>query len=173
MHGKPPGQHVLTAISDEPEAERRASTSIPLSKLRNPIVCEAFATWQRLCGGRRFPSRADMSPRAMRGFLKNMTLVQVLDGGQDFRYRVSGDAVNLQQGMNLQGVTLTEIDARIPHYGSHLRKLYQRVLRRREPLAYRGLYYRPADQHTFSHESIMAPLSDDGETIDHLIVVAA
>ena len=173
MHGKPPGQHVLTAISEEPEAERRASTSIPLSKVRHPIVCEALATWQKLRGARSFPSRNDMSPRAMRGFLKNMTLVQVLDHGQDFRFRVSGDQVNLQQGMNLQGVTLTEIDSRIPNYGSHLRKLYQRVLRRREPLAYRGLYYRPADQHTFSHESIMAPLSDDGETIDHLIVVAA
>jgi hypothetical protein len=164
---------VLKAVSDEPPAERRASTSISLGKLRNPIVCEAFATWQKLCGARRFPSRTDMSPRAMRGFLKNMTLIQVLDGGQDFRYRVSGDQVNLQQGMNLQGKTLTEIDGYIPNYGSHLRKLYQRVLRHREPLAYRGLYFRPADQHTFSHESIMAPLSDDGETIDHLIVVAA
>jgi hypothetical protein len=49
----------------------------------------------------------------------------------------------------------------------------QRVLRHNAPLAYRGLYFRPGDEHIFSHEAIMAPLGADGETADHVIVVAA
>jgi hypothetical protein len=71
------------------------------------------------------------------------------------------------------GMTTSELDARIPGYGAQLARAYRRVVCHRVPLAYRGLYHRPADRHTFSHEAIMAPLSDDGETVDHLIVVAA
>jgi len=163
---------VLTAMPPG-KGEHRARTAIEVEDLRNPIVCEALSVWQRLRGERRMPSRADMTPRAMRGFLRNMTLVQVLDGARDFRFRVSGDAVNLQQGMPLQGMTTADIDVRVPGYGSQLKRVYARLYRRREPLAYRGTYFRPGDGHTFSHESVMLPLGDDGETMDHLLVVAA
>lgn len=172
MQGTRHESPVLTSLSDLPDGERRLPTEIALANLCNPIVCEALEAWKRLAGEKRMPARADMTPRVMRGFLKYMTLVQVLEGG-DFRFRVSGDVINIQQGMPLQGITTSDIDARLPGYGSHLRRLYQRVVRRREVLAYRGLYLRAADQHTFSHESIMAPLGDDGETVDHVIVVAA
>jgi len=161
----------LTTVPDKQAAQQRVRTAIALGELRNPIVCEALANWQRLRGERRMPSRADMTPRAMRGFLKYTALLQVVDG--DFRFRVVGDAVIVQQSLPLQGITTADIDARIPGYGSQLRRAYARVIRRRETLTYRGLYFRPADQHTFSHEAIMAPLGDDGETPDHLIVVAA
>jgi hypothetical protein len=112
-------------------------------------------------------------PRVMRGFLKHMALIQVIDGGNDFRFRVVGDAVVIQQGMALNGVTTSDLDTRIPGYGAQLARAYRRVVRHRAPLAYRGLYFRPADKHTFSHEALMAPLGDDGESVDHLIVVAA
>ena len=127
------------------------------------MVREALQTWQRLRGTRRMPSRADMTPRAMKGFLKYMTLAQALDGGRNFYFRVSGYQVNIQQGIVLQGHTTDDIDARIPGFGSQLARLYARAMRRREVCAYRGLYFRPGDKHTFSHESIMAPLGDDGE----------
>ena len=153
--------------------EQRVRTAITLEELRNPVVCEALAVWERLRGEKRMPSRGDMSPRIMRGFLKHAALIQVVDGARDFRYRVVGDAIIIQQGVALNGMTTAELDARIPGYGAQLARAYARVLRHRTPLAYRGLYFRPADKHTFSHESIMAPLGDDGETVDHLIVVAA
>jgi hypothetical protein len=162
----------LTTVPDVPR-EQRVRTAITLEELQNPVVCEALAAWERARQGRPMPSRIDMSPRVMRGFLKHTALIQVLDGGRDFRYRVVGDAVIIQQGVALNGMTTTDLDARIPGYGAQLARAYARVLRHRTPLAYRGLYFRPADKHTFSHESIMAPLGDDGEAVDHLIVVAA
>ncbi len=162
----------LTTVPDV-SRDQRVRTAIALEELRNPIVCEALAVWQRLRGDKRMPSRADMSPRVMRGFLKHMALIQIVEGGRDFRYRVVGDAVIIQQGVALNEMTTADLDARIPGYGAQLARAYARVLRHRAPLAYRGLYFRPADKHTFSHESLMAPLGDDGETVDHLIVVAA
>jgi len=163
----------LTTLPDADAAPQRVRTAIALDELRNPVVCQALATWQRLRGDRRMPSRADMTPRAMKGFLKYMTLALALDGGRNFYFRISGDQVNIQQGMVLQGNTTDDIDARVPGYGAQLARLYARAMRRREVCAYRGLYFRPGDKHTFSHESIMAPLGDDGEHADHVIVVAA
>jgi hypothetical protein len=151
----------------------RARTGIDLDDLRNPVICEAFTVWQSLCAGRRMPSRAEMTPRAMKGFLKFAALLEVLDEGSDFRFRVAGDAVNIQQSMSLTGMTTADIDARVPGYGARLRSLYARVHRRREAFAYRGTYFRPGDKHSFAHESVMLPLGTDGETVDHVLVVAA
>ena len=106
----------LTTIPDIAR-DQRVRTAITLDELQNPIVCEALATWERMRQGRRMPSRADMGPRAMRGFLKHAALIQVVDGGQDFRYRVVGDAVIIQQGLALNGITTADLDARIPGYG--------------------------------------------------------
>jgi hypothetical protein len=162
----------LTTVPDA-AADTRVRTAIGIEDLRNPVVCEALAAWDRIRADRQMPSRAEMSPRVMRGFLKHMALIQVIDGGNDFRFRVVGDAVVIQQGMALNGVTTSDLDTRIPGYGAQLARAYRRVVRHRAPLAYRGLYFRPADKHTFSHEALMAPLGDDGESVDHLIVVAA
>jgi hypothetical protein len=163
----------VTALPDPKAALKRASTEITLDTVQSPVVRDARDTWMRLRGERRMPSRADMTPRAMRGFLKYLSLLEVLDGGRDFRFRISGDVVNIQQGMTLQGLTTSDWDAKLPGFGTHMRRVYHRVFRRGEPVAYSGLYLRAADQHTFSHESFMAPLGDDGETVDHLIVVSA
>jgi hypothetical protein len=162
----------LITIPDLPR-EQRVRTAIALDELQNPVVCEALTAWEAARRGRHMPSRANMGPRVMRGFLKHTALIQVVDGGCDFRYRVVGDAVILQQGVALNGMTTADLDARIPGYGAQLARAYGRVLRHRVPFAYRGLYYRPVDKHTFSHESVMLPLGDDGEAVDHLIVVAA
>jgi hypothetical protein len=163
----------VTALPDPKAAEKRASTEIPLDELHSPVVRDALDTWTRLRGERRMPSRADMTPRAMRGFLKYLSLLEVIDGGGDFRFRISGDIVNIQQGMVLQGLTTSDWDAKLPGFGAHMRRVYHRVIRRRAPVAYSGLYLRAVDGHTFSHESLMAPLGSDGETVDHLIVVSA
>lgn len=167
-HGDP----ILTAMPPGKGGDR-ARTAIELADLRHPVVCAALAAWQKLRGERRMPSRAEMTPRVMRDFLRYTALIEVLEGGCEFRFRVSADAVNLQQGMMLQGMTTADIDRRAPGYGTNLNRLYARVFRRRMPHAYRGTYYRPTDGHAFSHESIMLPLGADGETVDHVLVVAA
>ncbi len=156
-----------------PEAmEKGVRSSIALSDIRNPIVALALETWEQIRGEHAMPSRAQMTPRAMLRFLKNTALVEVLDDGRDFRFRVIGDAVNIQQGVSLQGMTTRDLDERMPGYGTWLARAYKRVFEQRTPLAYRGLYVRPADKHIFSHEAVMLPLGDDA-AVNHLLVVAA
>jgi len=151
----------------------RARTAIALDALENPLVVKGLAAWQAARGSRRLPAKADLTPRAMVEFLKNTALLRVVDGGEEFVFRVVGDQIAVQQGAPMQGKTMAEIDAMLPGHGAVLKRIYQGVMTAGVPLAFRGWYLRPADKHPFCHEVVILPVADDGETIDHLFVVAA
>jgi len=151
----------------------RARTAIALDALENPLVMKGLAAWRAARGQRRLPAKADLTPRAMVEFLKNTALLRVIDGGEEFVFRVVGDQIAVQQGAPMQGKTMAEIDAMLPGHGAVLKRIYQGVMTAGVPLAFRGWYLRPADKHPFCHEVVILPVADDGETIDHLFVVAA
>lgn len=153
--------------------QTRPRTAIALGELEHPLVCKALSVWQAARGTRRMPAKADLSPRAMVEFLKYTALLRVLDGGDEFVFRVVGDQIAVQQGATVQGKTMAEIDAMLPGHGSVLRRIYQGVMTAGVPLAFRGWYLRPADKHPFCHEVVILPVADDGESIDHLFVIAA
>lgn len=152
-------------------AESRPRTAIALDALENPIVVKALSVWRDARGPRAFPRKADLTPRAMLSFLKHTALLRVLD--DDYVFRITGDQITIQQGAQLQGKTTAEIDRMLPGHGTVLKRIYDSVLAARAPLAFRGWYLRPADQHPFCHEVVILPAGEDGATIDHLFVVAA
>ena len=149
----------------------RPSHPITLAEIENSTVRKGVDLWQELRGARPMPSRAQMSPRLLSGILKNSVLVRALANGTEFEMRIVGDAVVQAQGASLQGMTMAEIDLVLPGYGSLLRKVYAWTCRNVAPGTYRGWYIREADGHSMYHESAVLPLSDDGRTVDHLLVV--
>lgn len=153
--------------------QSRPRTAIALEALENPLVLKGLAAWKSARGARRMPAKADLTPRAMIEFLKHTALLRVLDGGEEFVFRVVGDQIALQQGAPVAGKTMAEIDTMLPGHGTVLKRIYQGVMTAGVPLAFRGWYLRPADRHPFCHEVVILPVADDGETIDHLFVVAA
>jgi hypothetical protein len=46
--------------------------------------------WDSKRRGRSMPSRADIRPDELRDWLSQLMLVDVIDGGRDFRYRLLG-----------------------------------------------------------------------------------
>jgi hypothetical protein len=52
-----------------------------------------------------------------------------------------------------------------------LHKGYSWTYRHGAPGAYRGWYVREADRRSIYHESVVMPLGDDGQTVDHILVV--
>jgi hypothetical protein len=155
------------------QTEQRLRNAIALDALENPIVRRALEVWRAACGGRAMPAKADLTPRAMLSFLKHAALLKVLDGGDEFVFRIVGDQIAVQQGAPMQGKTMAEIDEMLPGHGTVLKRIYQSVMAAGAPLAFRGWYMRPADKHPFCHEVVILPVSDGGEAIDHLFVVAA
>lgn len=157
----------VPSIADAPRGRQR----IALSDIQNPMLRKGLALWERMRGEKRFPSRPQMSPREMSGLLRNTVLVKVLDGGAEFQFRIVGDAMVVAQGASFQGMTMAEIDRELPGYGSMLREVYTRIYETGEPLAFRGWFERSADKRPFFHESLVLPLGEDGQTVDHLLVI--
>lgn len=159
-----------------PPKRPRADTlgrRIVLSEMQHPLLHKAFAMWQELKGARRYPAREKITPRAMAGFLRNIVLVRVLEGGKEYQFRVVGDAIVELQGESFQGFTLTEIDAKRAGYGSLFRPIYDKLLVEREPRLYRGQVELSIAKRAFFHESLVLPLGPDDETIDHILVIGA
>jgi hypothetical protein len=147
-------------------------TAIAPAGLVQPATRDAYAVWQTQRGARRMPSRADMTPRAMKTFLRFIALAEIVDNGKDFRFRVVGEGIASKQKLSLIGKTLTEVDRMVPGFGTFLRDLYQQTVQQRDALAYRGTYVRKADRHPFTYEAVIVPLGKDGETPDHVLVVS-
>jgi hypothetical protein len=165
-------QKTKLAEAEEPaEKPSRPRHGVPLSDIQNPLVRKALSIWENARGARSMPSRADMSPRVMSGLLRNTVLVRVIGDGDEFEFRIVGDAIVMAQGASLQGMTMAEIDLVLPDYGATLHNAYLNTYRKRTPFAYSGWYMREADGRSMFHESLVMPLGDDGEKVDHVLVV--
>lgn len=161
----------IAPIEEATAKPPRHQHGIALAEIENALVQKAHGIWENARGSKRMPSRADMSPRVMSGLLRNAVLIRVIDSGAEFEFRIVGDAIVQAQGASLQGMTMAEIDLVLPGYGSLLHNAYSNTYRKRAPFAYRGWYVREADGRAMFHESLVMPLGDDGETVDHILVV--
>ena len=161
----------MSAETIQAASAGRMRQQIELHEIANPLIRRGFDLWQRLRGARRFPTRTELSPRHMPELLRNAVLIRVVEGGEEFQFRVIGDAIVMAQGASFQGMTTHEVDRVLPGYGSALRGIYRRIYKSGEPLAFRGWYEREADQHSFFHETVVLPLGPDGGAVDHIFVV--
>jgi hypothetical protein len=162
-----------TNLAAELPAERpsRPRHVIALPEIENPLIQKALNIWESTRGLHTMPSRAAMSPRVMSGLLRNTVLVRVIGRAEEFEFRIVGDAIVQAQGASLQGMTMAQVDLVLPGYGAMLQSVYLNTYNARAPLAFRGWYVRDADGRSMFHESLVMPLGDDGETVDHILVV--
>ena len=152
-------------------AFKRISGQIDLSEIQNATVRKGYDLWESLRGARLFPSRAQMSPKALGPMLRNTVLVRVLDAGAEFQLRVIGDAIMIAQGDQFQGLTTAEVEKQLPRYGTVLHRTYSLVFTEKQPAAFRGTYHRAADGRIFHHENVLLPLGESDEAPDHILGV--
>jgi hypothetical protein len=155
-----------------PDVREHARGRIGFEEIESPLVRKGFDYWQRLCDGRRFPARADLSPREMGNLLRNVVLMKVLNEGEDYEFRIVGDAHVIAHGFSMQGLHISDVDGFSPGYGSVLKRLYDRVVRKAEPYALRGWLERGETHKKYIYtESAFMPLGH-GETVDHVFTVS-
>lgn len=118
--------------------------------------------WNGLAGEP--PHRRSLDPVALgSALLPGMVLVELVDRGDDYRWRVFGSEHAVQYGADLTGAALSEIEALNPTAGA-VRQLFDHVRDTAAPvfmsLAYtsRGLLVREA-------HGLMLPLSDDENSV--------
>ncbi len=139
--------------------------------LHGKAVRLALAHWEKLRGTEPFPSREKIVPRDMVGFLRNIVLLRVIDGGADYEYRIAGDACVQAFGTNFQGSRLSDTEATDPEYGKATRTVYEFVRNTGQPFALRG-WVSPTAASRFSyHETVFLPFGDHG-VVDHLMTAS-
>lgn len=135
----------------------------------DPKLRHAIDYWSELRGQRLAPSRAELSPRAMKSFLPYVQIFDVLEGGKAYRPRLMGTAIVAQINEDATGQLF---DASSPRPVVHrvLRALGW-ILENRRPLRTFAMRTAIEGRDHISHETVFLPLSSDGEAIDMMMLV--
>lgn len=115
------------------------------------------------------PGRQHLGPERLVGILDKIFLIDVLDGGERFRYRLIGTRIADWSGGDATGRYLDDPDCGENRW--QFIDLVRTVARTRQPvvtIGHRAIFGGSA--HLF--DRMMLPLARDGETIDMIIGVA-
>ena len=132
------------------------------------VVDEALAYWDRIGGAARTPARAEFDPCHIPRLLPHVVFLGVVDGGQDFRFRVIGEVARSFFFENYTGRLLGDL----PHVDSdgpllgNFREAVQSGRPVRRPVEYVGPLkdFRKLDE-------VVLPLSDESGAVTHLLTV--
>jgi len=83
---------------------------IGVDQLSSAVAVRGLNYWTRLRGPRRFVPRKEIKPRDIAPILRNTLIVRVLGAGEEFEYRVAGDAVVQLHGPWLPNSTTSDLD---------------------------------------------------------------
>jgi hypothetical protein len=133
----------------------------------NPRLRRLYEYWRERRGERRFPARADIEPLDLTFLMGNLILVEVIQGEPlDFRIRLHGTNLVQRAGYELTGKMLNELP--ITQFRQLAMDTFRHVATTGKP--FRGYRDRVLDDRTHRYETVMLPLSNDGEQVDMLLV---
>ena len=134
-----------------------------------PETQKGYAYWQACCGTREMPSRSDISPSGMREFLPHVGLLDWSeDNGQtEFHIRLAGTRVEQLIGA-ATGKKLHEIAP--PVVLKRWNMMYRLVCDEARPFRFTSRVT-ALGKDWLASEFLVAPLSDDGKTVNMLFGV--
>ncbi|WP_026987773.1 PAS domain-containing protein [Fodinicurvata fenggangensis] len=118
--------------------------------------------WKSLCNGAAVAKRSAFDiVEAPRALLGHLILLDVLDDGTDFRYRVVGTKIAEEIGRDFTGETVLEYHAR--HESREVIDGYAEIVKSGEPHLYRGNLYDLGREYV-TYERLAVPLAGpDGD----------
>jgi hypothetical protein len=112
--------------------------------------------WQRRRGANPLPARRDIDPVDMRPWLGNVALVQVVDGGRDFVFRLYGAELAHIFGRDMTGQSARSFP---PHHVEIITGPYREVVRAAAP-RYTAHILNIGDRRYAAWERVILPLAD-------------
>jgi len=124
-------------------------------------LLELFRLWQSKRADRIAPARADIPTEELLPWLGNIILLDVIDGGKDFRYRLFGSLIAREAGFDMTGKMLSEypIKSRLPF----LFQVHRELVRRACPAL---AEHNPGVPNVRRRRRLLLPFSSDGKTVD-------
>lgn len=135
----------------------------------DPVLGPALSYWTGKRSGRSMPRKRDIDPIEIPPkILPNLQIIDVIDGGARFRYRLIGTALVDAYGKDFSGRIVDELfpDDRL----DFVQGLYRSVCTSKAPIFSRNKYHTPRDVDLFSMRIYM-PLSEDGVAVQHILGV--
>ena len=147
-------------------SELRARPIISRSEITNPKLAQLFDYWSSKRAARFAPARSDIDPIDIPRLLPWVWLVDVIDGGNDFRGRLGGEKLVHFLGRQVTGKTLGAHSSN-PFFAK-VAKAFSVVVANKQPLL------RPAGPTNYAHKDIvetevlLLPLSDNGTDVTQI-----
>lgn len=134
---------------------------------RRAELCALHRFWleKKLRAGGRLPSRSAIRPEELKPWLGWINLLEVVDGGRDYVFRLYGSNVAREFARDLTGRSISELP---PEHVPIVTAPFQRVMRERLPCATRHLIH--IEGRSFVWERLVLPLAEDGEAVDILLI---
>ena len=133
---------------------------------RHPKLDALCELWESKRKGGALPARADFDVFELRPWLGHLNVIEVIDGGRDYRYRLHGNDLVQLLGMDLTGRRLSDL---APEMQGTIRAEHEEVLATRGPCWFsRNRFNRDADH--LRIVKLTLPLAADGETIDMMLM---
>ena len=139
--------------------------SVP-EDLLDPQLRRLYAYWAAKRGGRAMPGRPDIDPLELHFILGNLILIDVLRAPLRFRFRLYGTALAHRAGYELTGRMLDELPA--TEFRAFVEESFTKVVETGTPRW--ALRERVMDSKQYRYETLLLPLSRDGELVDMLLI---
>jgi hypothetical protein len=137
-----------------------------MGTLREPVLRNLHAYWESRRGDRPMPARADIDIVQIPTLLPYLFLIDVLDAGRDFRFRLAGTHIRDVTDDEVTGQHVGE--AFPPDFGAEVRRIWSKVVEKRRPVCGRGRLWVPGREHV-TWEGVAMPLAEDDGVVNMLL----
>ena len=109
----------------------------------------------------------------MAPFLKHVALIESVNGGEDYCYRLVGDAHVQARGHDFKGETIIgDVGATAPGFAARSHALYEYIRTTGEPYAVRGpMNKNGSDWRLTYRECTFLPLGPQDDLVDYIFVI--
>ena len=141
---------------------------IGLREIRYAPIVTVAGHLDRKRGTRPFPARADILPEELRCALGRIILLDVQYDPLDFVFRLHGSKIAAMDRVEMTGKSVRDLRPAV--YRDILIRHYTEAVTERAPLFHEIVA--AADHACESYQRAVIPLSDDGASINMLLIVA-
>jgi hypothetical protein len=124
------------------------------------VLLRRFDHWKELAGDRIGPRRNEINPASLKFALPVLWMWDVIDGGKDFHFRLSGERIKTFIDIDVGGKRLSQLDKSM--FIDEVRHVFEHCVSTRAPLIVgpAPISYEPRSHHTVT--AIILPLSENG-----------
>lgn len=122
--------------------------------------------WKRMSDGRMAPKREEITPSLLRAALPWIWMIDVIDGGKDFRFRIAGERIIQFMGRRYAGELLSE-NLDNPFF-QRMRGILIECTNHKKPVAVGPIRSNLKGKEFFEMEIVVMPLSEDGQHVTTL-----